>query len=477
MSDTITVAVQAEPELQAPQSPKAPAAQAPTNAALPGIPLAIAGVNVVGTAAGGLATLGGPVALAAVAGTAGAVALGAAVRRRRSAAKPGKGKAAAQAPARHGSVGAVPRQGAASGLRAATRAAGHRSTAQGGTPNASARSAEAPRANSLHKRANTRPTKASASKSQDAPAAARRTAGDQGVHGPLGRVRHLANKAANSRLQKTEQRREKGRAKAQREAGVSPAVERPPTSPSSLSKPQGKALRRSALRHRARLATAGLLTAAVGLGSALVGNWRHPGKVGSHMRRTWQRLTDRARKVRDKRDAAILGKAAPGTVPVPAEVVHDPNRASEQVTAPTSPALRRAISTLIGRRHNPVTGEAMSDTTTPAFSLSAAADVMLQAATTFDPEVMAEFQTLVDDLPVAFQTIQDVLRVLAEKSAETLPVDPTVVEEIGEGYVAMNRVVAALEQVGHTYRRAHSEDIERVENPRNGLESERKWNV
>lgn len=119
----------------------------------------------------------------------------------------------------------------------------------------------------------------------------------------------------------------------------------------------------------------------------------------------------------------------------------------------------------------------MSETGTTFTRLSDAAETMLQAASTFDPEHMSEFQTLIDDLPTAFATIQETLRVLAELSDDKLPVDPAVVEEIGEGYQAMNKVIEALEEVGVVYRRRHAEDIERNENPRKGIEGERRWNV
>jgi hypothetical protein len=119
----------------------------------------------------------------------------------------------------------------------------------------------------------------------------------------------------------------------------------------------------------------------------------------------------------------------------------------------------------------------MSDTAAPFARLSTAAETMLQAASTFDPETMAEFQALIEDLPDAMRTVQETLRVLAELSAERLPVEPVVVEEMAEGFRAMDRVVAALEEVPATYRRAHAEDLERHESPRNGIESERKWNV
>ena len=245
---------------------------------------------------------------------------------------------------------------------------------------------------------------------------------------------------------------------------------------------QRKRLRRSAARHGVRMAGAALATGLVGAASVAAFNWRHKGKVTGHMRRTWARMAGRARAVRDARDAALRGtpsSQAPGVVPVPAEHVNRPgdgpatNAAPKQVTA--AAAARVIARITLGK---PTSKEpTVSESTVPAFSLSSAADVMLQAASTFDPEQMTEFEQLVDDLPVAFATIQEVLRVLAELSAESLPVDPIVTEEIGEGYRAMAKVVSALEEVGAVYRRAHEADIERTENPRNGLEAERKWNV
>ncbi|MEV6669939.1 hypothetical protein [Streptomyces sp. NPDC051162] len=119
----------------------------------------------------------------------------------------------------------------------------------------------------------------------------------------------------------------------------------------------------------------------------------------------------------------------------------------------------------------------MSESGTAFVRLSDSAEVMLQAASTFDPEHMTEFQHLIDDLPEAMGMVQETLRVLAELADEKLPVNTAVTEEIGEGYRAMNKVVSALEEVGFVYRRVHADDIERIENPRNGIDGERRWNV
>ncbi|MCX4686937.1 hypothetical protein OG401_21955 [Kitasatospora purpeofusca] len=305
----------------------------------------------------------------------------------------------------------------------------------------------------------------------------------------------------------------KGQAKAERAAGIDPAtgagtgVSRGAGASlghGGVSPVQAKALRRSAMRHRTRMAGAAVATGLVGLASAGAFNWRHKGKVAGHMRRVWTRMAARARAVRDARDAAIRGTnnpAAPGSaggpavgqlpdVPVPAQHVNVPGR-------PTPGSADGPVFEVFGRPSRPdrtpfvvpialgkstvkeptTVSDQQLGGTAATFSLSSAADVLLQAATTFDPETMLEFLALADDLPVAFGTIQEVLRVLTEKGAEQLPLDPVVPEEIAEGYRAMGKVVQALEEVGATFRRAHAEDLERHENPRNGLEAERKWNV
>ncbi|WP_369359579.1 hypothetical protein [Streptomyces sp. cg2] len=215
-----------------------------------------------------------------------------------------------------------------------------------------------------------------------------------------------------------------------------------------------------------------VLAGGVGLASGLW-NWRRPGVAARHMKVAWLRLANRARRIRDIRDAAIRGEGRPGQVPVPGETVNDPKRPKD---GPRSTPGK-------GRSARPVTldvpkGGTVSETTTPGLArLSDAAEVMLQAASTFNPEHMGEFQILIEDLPEAMEKVQDTLRVLAELANEQLPVDPVVTEEIGEGYRAMNRVIEALTEVGSVYRKAHAADIERHENPRNGIEGERKWNV
>ncbi|MFJ5883256.1 hypothetical protein [Kitasatospora cineracea] len=308
--------------------------------------------------------------------------------------------------------------------------------------------------------------------------------------------------------ERTVRRVAKGQARAERAAGIDPATGAGAVAKSGavLTPVQSKALRRSATRYRARMAGAAAVTGLAGLGSALLGNWRHRGKVAGHMRRVWQRMSERARAARQARDAAILGRTGTAAgaagvdgaavVPVPAETVTIPGRpnpvpagvgvggvgpwtlitaspfARIGTTGPTVP-ITLGKSTV----KESATVTTPTDGTAATFSLTSAADVLLQAATTFDPETMIEFGAFADELPVAYTTLQEVLRVLAEKAAEQLPLEPAVVEEISQGYQAMGRVVQALEEVAPTFRQAHADDLERHESPRNGIEAERKWNV
>ncbi|MEU9605050.1 hypothetical protein [Streptomyces sp. NPDC048057] len=278
---------------------------------------------------------------------------------------------------------------------------------------------------------------------------------------------------AEKTAQRTARRSAKGVAKARRESGLDPNGT-PKSQLGQGSAAQKRALRRSAVRHGARLAGSAAMAGGVGLVSGLW-NIKRPGKALGHMRTVWQRLAGRARRVRDKRDAAIQGTTPKGQVAVPDSTVNNPRRQAPRAKAPVLPG-RGAAPITLGRTDH--SGGTVSTTGTPAFTrLSDAAEVMLQAASTFDPEHMTEFQALIDDLPNAIALVMETLRVLAELSDEKLPVDPRVVEEMGQGYRAMNKVLDAMEDLGDVYRRVHAEDIERNENPRKGIAGERRWNV
>ncbi|MDI5971866.1 hypothetical protein POF50_021445 [Streptomyces sp. SL13] len=520
MTQTTTETVE-EPAPPPPTTKTPPTTPAPGMTGVPGVPLAVAGANTLSLAAVGASALAGPVGLVAL-GAAGLVAGGGmavrAARRRTTA--PATGHRS------HAGGGAAASRTSTPATRSATSAAGNRGTTTtagrakvSGVSRFGSGKANRPNTTGTHTGAagTSRTTGASAGTGQ-VPApflrgrgkstpvnlskthhphtststgaggrgrAARAAAGGRNLAaGAIARRQGKSPVREARAAAKSAGRTAKGVAKAERRMGApstTGGTRGRGAKPVLASAVQAKALRRSALRHGARMAGAALLAGGVGLVSGLW-NIKHPGKAAGHMRTVWRRLAGRARKVRAERDARITGQAGPGKTRIPAERVSDPNRRHSGTKVPAGVA-GRAARLLLGKTTTPdapSTGGTVSDPATVpgTFSrLSEAADVMLQAASTFDPEHMSQFQVLIDDLPDAMQIVQETLRVLAELSDERLPVDRRVVEEIGEGYRAMSRVVDSLEEVGTVYRRVHAEDIERNENPRNGLDGERRWNV
>ncbi|MGW2397049.1 hypothetical protein ACWCYY_10895 [Kitasatospora sp. NPDC001664] len=539
MSDAPTV-VEVTTAAPPPNAP-ATAAPAPAGQSFPGMPLAVAAANAAAGLASG-AVVAGPLPLAAAGAAATAAAGIAALRRRTGRSRHGTLPFGAGHRARHAAGTALRGGGSYGPTSAGRRAAGY-----GSVPAQSSRHSNAPgRSTAVFEQGTTtshrpqsrtgvansgygpagstrreRPGRSGHRLSGRNPAGGIVSWGSDRQASPVSSSGSRPHRAASSgagrltgdrggreraelrqqkRAARQQARLNKGLARAERRAGITPAnasggragrTSRQAPIAGGLTADQHKRLKRSAARYRARMAGAVLATAGVGALSALVGNWRHRGMVSSHMRRTWGRLSSRARAARERRDAAILGGGtdAPGTpagaaaVPVPAENVNWP--AAHRPTGSDQPG---AVPGATGAATSPITlgkstvkeftvSDQQSGSTVPAFSLSSAADVLLQAAATFDPEQMTEFEQLITDLPVAYGALQEALRVLTELAMERLPVEPVVVEEIGEGYRAMSKVVQALEEVAPTYRRAHQVDIDRTENPRNGLEAERKWNV
>lgn len=491
------VTVQPVTVTTSPPPPTSPPAEAARP--LPGVPLLTAGANAGGLAAAGLLSAGGPVTLAVAGVTAGAVAAGAwasraarsRTRRRtertgsipnpRRAASTGSGRSAPLSGGNRGmgrrgvlstSAGRPSKSGLRSGSPAGRTPAapGLSPKGRGGGPSAGPVLSRS--GGGKHRATDPVTAPRSGRVGPGSPAGrtnALKTAGGSGRTGgsllrrAAGRLDTARTNSAARVSDRSAKRASRGTAKAVRDAGGATA------------KAQSRALRRSALRHCARMTGAVAGTAAVGLW-----NWKKRGVIG-RMRRTWGRLAGRARQVRAARDAALTGQNGPaGQVPVPADTVNDPRRAARSAAPRVAALVGRAARrlTLGSPQHPTRTGGSMSNQLNPTFTrLSDSADLMHQAASTFDPEEMEQFQALIDDLPEAMVRVQETLRILAELAQERLPVDPAVVEGMGDGFRAMNRVVEALDEVPVIYRRVHAPDIERKENPRNGLDGERRWNV
>ncbi|MFJ4781683.1 hypothetical protein [Streptomyces sp. NPDC088762] len=498
-----------------------------TAGGFPVVPLSLSGTN---TAAGLLATAaltGGPVA-AAVAMT-GAAVLGTVAAHQRTKARNGKKKKAAKAAVAGGrTAGGSGGRGLLGGIPAQSRTAprtsrgngartpkaaggqghraGGRSGAGGGTssrPSARQRAAQAAgrlaggRAGQVQAlRSQTRaqaPTRAAARTAavqarrqvadsrRAAKAAERATASGAKARGPAGRT--LAKgmaKAAATRdrtvgAARSLRDRNAGRAVAAGRQAVQTAAHRKRVAQLKAPAQRGarKALLRSAARFQARRALAALAGGALGvlgmvttpLGRKLGWGWlMHPG------RRLYRFLLGRARAAREARDAEINERLAADeeAAEAQASAEHEQDnehigdhaaRPTTHVPAPPTSQGANAVSNVSGFRFEELAAE------------------MEQAAQSYEPENCMEILAMLEGLPEALQAIANILRILAERSDNEFPLEKVVADMLSDLYSVFTNSVQFSEELGPTFRKAHEADIARFEDPRNGHEAEKGWNV
>ncbi|MCX4664921.1 hypothetical protein [Streptomyces uncialis] len=222
-----------------------------------------------------------------------------------------------------------------------------------------------------------------------------------------------------------------------------------------------RALRRSAVRFQGRRLLAALLAAVLGivgmittpLGRKLGWQWlQHPG------RRLYARLLRTALAERAGRDAAVLAAAE--------EADKDENEDEEigdRAERPAGPV-----------PSTPTEGDGMSDS---GFNFEEHAAEMENAAQQYDPDSAMEILAMVEALPVALTSVANVMRILAERSDSEFPLEKVVADGFDAIYGALMSTVAVAEDLGPLFREAHEQDIARHEDPRNGPEAEKGWNV
>ncbi|MET9598770.1 hypothetical protein [Streptomyces sp. NPDC006459] len=240
-----------------------------------------------------------------------------------------------------------------------------------------------------------------------------------------------------------------------------------------------KALRRSAARYHARRAAGALLAGAVGvlglmtspLGRKLGWAWLvHPG------RRLLVRLTERARTARETRDAAIRaeleGAEQAAEEQAAAEESEHETTVGDRVQRPdatTAPAAAPTIPTT-------APGGAVS-TSTNGFRFEELAAEMEQAAQSYEPESAMEILAMIEGLPLALGSVANVMKILAERSDTEFPLDKAVAETFRDAFGAVMAASSLADEMGPIFRRVHESDIARHEDPRNGHEAEKGWNV
>ncbi|MER6517331.1 hypothetical protein ABT246_10730 [Streptomyces sp. NPDC001553] len=232
-----------------------------------------------------------------------------------------------------------------------------------------------------------------------------------------------------------------------------------------------KALLRSAARFHARRALAAVLGGAAGLvglittplGRKLGWGWlMHPG------RRLYRRLVERARAWREDRDANIHNQLEDDEQAAEAQVdaeEQDTDEVGDQAARPTA--------------HVPVppTSQGVVVSNVSGFRFEELAAEMEQAAQSYEPEDCMEILAMLEGLPEALHAIANILKILAERSDSEFPLEKVVADMLSDLYGVFANSVDFSEELGPTFRQAHEADIARHEDPRNGLDAEKGWNV
>ncbi|MEU8979032.1 hypothetical protein [Streptomyces sp. NPDC048309] len=497
------------------QSPSSEGELAHTPGGIPVLPLTLAGTN---GAVGAVSTValvgGGPIALAVAAGGAGVLGTTAAIRARRRTttnANGGGRGSAGSGHRRNPSRTSASRSGGGSGLFSggrgrgrgsggksrtgnSTGSSGLRSGGRGGTGRHSGGPRPTPRPNAARsgvsrsgasgtgagrlgqvralRNTNRRqsPTRTAARQQNTAArrhvadarrdARANNRANKAASLGLLGRAGGWAagKAAAGSRALVN-----KARAARDRATGAQVAAKRDQVRKAPARRKARWGLLKSAARFQGRRLLAALASGAAGVLGCLttpIGKklgWRaliHPG------RRLYSRLVAAARAKRAARDEQIRATRAAEE----AAADSNPQEIGDRVERPAS-----LIPTILSAAQ-----EAIS---VSGFKFEEAAAEMENAARTYDPAGNMEVLAMIDNLPTAMLSIANTFRILAERSDEEFAFEKDVAAGFDDIHRTLLNAVDAAETLVPLFRQVHEQDIARHEEPRNGTEAEKGWNV
>ncbi|MER5399248.1 hypothetical protein [Streptomyces sp. NPDC002599] len=284
--------------------------------------------------------------------------------------------------------------------------------------------------------------------------------------GPAGRLLGgTARKARAARDTAVAKQRNKRDAK----TGGTIATQRAQVRKAPARKAARQALRRSAARFHGRRLLAALLALPVGLIGCL-STWigrkfgipalLHPG------RRLYRRMVQTAGQQRAARDETARQKQREQEAAADAEAAKDG-------TDGIADGVQRPAATVPTSTNIPVSeGEHVS-----GFRFEEAAAEMEQAANQYEPENAMEILAMVEGLPAALTAVANVMKILAERSDSEFPLEKEVADGFNDIFGALMSAVAVAEDMGPLFRQAHEQDIARHEDPRNGTEAEKGWNV
>ncbi|MFF0184612.1 hypothetical protein [Streptomyces sp. NPDC005244] len=261
----------------------------------------------------------------------------------------------------------------------------------------------------------------------------------------------------------------KQRNKRDAKAGGTVAAQRAAVRKAPARKAARQALRRSAARFHGRRLLAALLALPVGLLGCL-STWIgrklrmpaliHPG------RRLYRRMVQSAGEQRATRDETAREKQREQEAAADAAAAKDG-------TDGIADGVARPAATVPTSTNIPVSeGEHVS-----GFRFEEAAAEMEQAANQYEPENAMEILAMVEGLPAALTAVANVMKILAERSDSEFPLEKEVADGFNDIFGALMSAVAVAEDMGPLFRQAHEQDIARHEDPRNGTEAEKGWNV
>ncbi|MFJ3275630.1 hypothetical protein [Streptomyces sp. NPDC086776] len=472
----------------------------------PVVPIAMTGANSAVTALAAAALAGGPIAAAVAATGACVLGVAAATRNHRahrkhatgrthraathhSASRTGRGtdgvhgassrgssgrsaKHAGRSTSRTGSTASVPHQRKTTGNRAG-KAAGHTSgkpTRQHGPGRAG--QVKALRASARQSAPSRAARRAETAGARRAVADARRgaeTAARSASMARKGAIGRSVSKAAGRIGAARGAAIDRNRAARDRRAADQVAGQRGTVRKAPARKKARKALWRSAARFQGRRLRAALLAGALGLvgmlttplGRKLGWAWlMYPG------RRLYARMTHTAKEQRHQRDDAIRAALQDDEAAAYAEAADDgADQVGGTAERPSGPA--PAAPTTSSSEGESVSG----------FRFEEYAAEMESAAGQYDPDNAMEILAMVEGLPAALTSVANVMKVLAERADSEFPLEKDVADGFNDIFGAVMSAVAVAEDMGPLFRQSHEQDIARHEDPRNGPEAEKGWNV
>ncbi|GED86011.1 hypothetical protein [Streptomyces sp. 6-11-2] len=259
----------------------------------------------------------------------------------------------------------------------------------------------------------------------------------------------------------------KNRAKRDAKTGGTIAAQRAAIRKAPARKAARQALRRSAARFHGRRLLAALLALPVGLLGLITTPIGRKFDIPSLMypgRRLYRRLARTAAEQRAGRDEATRKNLREQEAAADAE-------AGEDGTDGITDGVERPAAKV------PTTPEVSEGEHVSGFRFEEVAAEMEQAANQYDPENAMEILAMVEGLPAALTSVANVMKILAERSDSEFPLEKEVADGFNDIFGALMSAVAVAEDMGPLFRQAHEQDIARHEDPRNGHEAEKGWNV